>query len=78
MQQSENINLLSGDKMGVATDYRDALPVNFTAIQADLFGTKGYMLQIAGLSLYGNGVGADRGGIWNERHKRHDRVSGEK
>ncbi len=78
MQQSENINLLSGDKMGVATDYRDALPVNSTAIQADLFGTKGYMLQIAGLSLYGNGVGADRGGIWNERHKRHYRVSGEK
>jgi len=78
MQQEGKVSLLSGDKCSIATDYRDALPVNFTAIESDLFGTKGYMLQISGLAEYGLGSGADRGGVWNERHKKHYRVSGDK
>lgn len=79
MQQETPVNLLSGDKKGgLAVDYRDALPINFYAVESDLFGTKGYLLQIAGLSHYGTGFGADRGGVWNERHKKHYRVSGER
>lgn len=79
MQKDALINLLSGKKKGgLSTDYRDALPINFTTVIADMFGAKGYMMQISGLTQYGLGSGADRGGVWNERHKKHYRVSGEK
>ena len=70
------LNLIKGDKMGSETDYRDALPVNMTAVIRDVFGAKGYMIQEAGLTAHGTGAGIDRGGIWNERFQDHYRVSG--
>ena len=70
------LNLIKGDKMGAETDYRDALPVNMTAVIRDVFGAKGYMIQEAGLTAHGTGAGIDRGGIWNERFQDHYRVSG--
>jgi len=69
------ITLIKGDKVGVETDYRDYLPENMLAIERPMFGAKGYMLQSPGLSLLGNGIGIDRGGIWNERFNNHYRVS---
>jgi hypothetical protein len=71
------ITLIKGDKIGVETDYRDALPENMVAISRPMFGAAGYMLQMPGLSLLGNGQGPDRGGIWNERFEDHYRVSGQ-
>ncbi len=70
------ITLIKGDKIGVETDYRDYLPENMTAVAKQTFGAKGYMLQLPGLSLLGEGSGQDRGGIWNERFYDHYRVSG--
>lgn len=70
------INLLKGDKVGSETDYRDALPVNMSGVIKEIFGAQGYMLQQPGLTKYGDGIGIDRGGLWNERHGEHYRVSG--
>ncbi len=69
-------NLIKGDKIGVETDYRDALPVNMSGVMKPLFGVAGYMLQTPGLTKLGNSVGIDRRGLWNERHGEHYRVSG--
>ena len=71
------ITLLKGDSIGVETDYRDSLPVNMSAINREMFGVAGYMLQQPGLTKYGEGIGVDRGGLWNERHNEHYRVSGD-
>ena len=38
------ITLIKGDKVGVETDYRDALPVNMYAVKRDILGAKGYMI----------------------------------
>lgn len=76
MKAKTAINLIKGDKMGVETDYRDALPVNMSVVIRDMFGAKGYMIQEAGLSLHGLMSGIDRGGIWNERFQDQYRVSG--
>lgn len=70
------INLLGGDKMGEETDYRAALPVNMSGINSAVFKARGYLLQQEGLTKYGEGIGVDRGGLWNERHAEHYRVSG--
>jgi len=70
-------NLLKGDRTGIETDYRDSLPVNMSAINRPMFGAAGYMLQTPGLTKYGEGSGIDRGGVWNERHGVHYRVSGQ-
>lgn len=71
------INLLKGDNVGIETDYRDYLPVNMSAIIKPLYGSTGYMLQQPGLTKFGQGSGIDRGGLWNERHAEHYRVSGQ-
>lgn len=70
------INLIKGDRVGVETDYRDALPVNMYAVLRPILGAAGYMSQEPGLSLFATGIGVDRGGIWNERLSKHLRVSG--
>lgn len=70
------INLLKGDTKGAETDYRDAMPINVSAVLKPMFGADGYMLQQQGLTQYAAGVGIDRGGIYNERLSRHFRVSG--
>ena len=70
------INLIKGDSIGDETDYRDSLPVNMTAVDKPIFGSQGYMIQYPGLTKFGDGIGIDRGGIWNERLTRHLRVSG--
>ena len=69
-------NLIKGDKTDSRTDYRDALPVNMTAVARPILGANGYMLSHAGLALHGTGSGIDRGGVWNERQEAHYRVSG--
>lgn len=71
-------NLLKGDKVGIQTDYRDYLPVNMSGILRNHFGVSGYMLQEPGITKYSTGIGIDRGGLWNERHSNHYRVSGNK
>lgn len=72
------LNLIKGDKVGAETDYRDALPVNMYAVERQMFGVKGYMLQMPGLSSYTTAVGKDRGGHWNDQQNKHFRVSGNK
>lgn len=72
------INLIKGDKIGIETDYRDALPVNMYAVKKDILGAKGYMIGYPGLTKLADGYGADRGGTYNERFKNHYRVSGNK
>lgn len=74
----EIISLIKGDKHGVETDYRDSLPVNMSGVLRPMFGAKGYMLQQPGLTEYGQGIGIDRGGLWNERLANHFRISGDK
>lgn len=70
------ITFIKGDKVGSETDYRDYLPTNMTAVLKPLFGADGYMLQQPGLKLFGEGVGVDRGALWNERLINHYRISG--
>jgi len=72
------ITLIKGDKIGIETDYRDALPVNFYAVKRDILGAKGYMIGYPGLTKLADGKGVDRGGTYNERFKAHYRVSGTK
>src|ERR1043165_5878607 len=69
------INLVKGDKVSDQTDYLDVLPENMFAVPKPIMGAAGYMLQNYGLTEYGTGVGPDRGGVWNERHQAHYRVS---
>ncbi len=71
------INLISGDKVGSETDYREAMPVNMSGVPREMFGSAGHMLQQPGLTQYGVGVGIDRGALWNERLGGHFRVSGD-
>ncbi len=73
---SQVITFIKGDKVGLDTDYRDALPVNMYAVAKPMLGAQGYMIQESGLSLHAGGFGPDRGGIWNERFRDHYRVSG--
>jgi len=72
------ITLIKGDKVGIETDYRDALPVNMYAIRRDILGAKGYMIGYPGLTKLADGEGADRGGTYNERFSNQYRVSGKK
>jgi hypothetical protein len=73
-----SITLIKGDKVSANTDYRDALPVNVSAVLRPILGAVGYMLQQPGLTQLGTGRGVDRGGVWNERFNAHYRVSGTK
>lgn len=70
------ITLIKGDKVSSRTDYRDNLPVNMTAVERDILGAKGYMLQYPGLTSFATGIGIDRGGIYNEKFESHYRLSG--
>ena len=70
------LNLIKGDKMGSETDYRDALPVNMTAVLKPMFGASGYMIQEAGLTQFSTTPGITRGGIYNERFGDHYRIQG--
>lgn len=70
------LNLIKGDTVGVETDYRDALPVNMTAVSRPILGAAGYMIQSPGLTQYGSSSGVSRGAIWNERQGRLYRVQG--
>ena len=72
------VPLIKGDKIGVETDYRDALPVNMYTVQRNILGVKGYRLMYPGLSSFATGFGADRAGIYNERFGDQFRVSGDK
>lgn len=64
-----------GTKSDLDSDFRDSLAVNYISVPKP---EHPYMKSAPGLSLFANGVGIDRGGIWNERHKNHYRVSGGK
>ena len=76
--QKMQINLIKGDKVGVETDYRDALPVNMVAINKPMLGANGYMLMFSGLTLHSESQdkASCRGGVWNERFLEHYRVNG--
>tara|TARA_R110000803_G_scaffold210660_1_gene283072 strand:- start:697 stop:2106 length:1410 start_codon:yes stop_codon:yes gene_type:complete len=69
------LQLLKGDKVDSRVDYRDGLPKNVSGVMRPVLGVDGYMLQQPGITLLGNGVGVDRGGIWNERFAAHYRLS---
>lgn len=68
---------MKGDKIGVETDYRDALPVNMYAVKRDILGAPGYMIMYPGLTQIGAGHGIDRGANYNERFTDQYRVSGD-
>ena len=72
------ITLIKGDKIGIETDYRDAIPVNMYAVKREILGAKGYMIGYPGLTKLTDGMGIDRGGNYSERFKNHYRVSGTK
>ena len=72
------ITLIKGDKVGIETDYRDALSVNMYAVKKDILGAKGYMIGYPGLTKLSDGSGIDRGGNYNERFSDQYRVSGNK
>lgn len=72
------LNFIKGDEVSSETDYRDAIPVNMTAVAKELFGANGYMIQQPGLTQHAIVPGVDRGAVWNERQNTHFRVSGTK
>lgn len=72
------VPIMRGDHVSAETDYRDALPVNYTIVAKEILGANGYLLSHPGLSLHSVGEGADRGGYWNERQGRQYRVSGDR
>jgi hypothetical protein len=75
---TEPVTLIKGDKIGIETDYRDALPVNAYAVNRPILGASGYMMLYPGLVSFGTGSGKDRGAIFNDRQNNHFRVSGNK
>jgi hypothetical protein len=72
------VTLIKGDKVDSNTDYRDALPVNMYAVEKNILGASGYMLDYHGLTQVAIGSGIDRGGHYNERFETQFRVSGTK
>lgn len=72
------VPLLKGSKSDALTEWRDSLPVNMVGITTPVLGAKGYMRTAEGLVSFGAGSGVDRGGVWNEKQRRHYRVSGDK
>ncbi len=57
-------------------DYRENLPVNMTAVAAQVEGDTGYLLAHDGLTEFAQTSGVARGGYFNERLNQHFRVSG--
>ncbi len=72
------IALLKGDRVSIKADYRDALPVNMYAVERKMFDAKGYMKCYPGITSFTEGIGVDRGGVFNDRKNQHFRVSGTK
>ena len=70
------VTLLQGDNIDAHVDYRDALPVNMLPVVKQILGAGGYMRTIPGLRIHSEGIGADRGGMYNDRSGTHYRVSG--
>ena len=75
---SLSVTLIKGDSHGSEVDYRDNLPVNMYAVNKEILGAQGYMIEYPGLVSFGTGSGIDRGGLYNERLSTHYRVSGTK
>lgn len=69
--------LLKGDKQ-TNLDYRDLLPVNMMPVVRSVKGDQGYLLTVDGLKKLTGVSGKARGGYYNERFKKHFRVSGDK
>jgi len=67
-----------GDKISAETDYRDQLIVNYTMVERAIKGDQGYILAHPGIEAFGNGVGIDRGAIFNDRITTHLRISGQR
>jgi len=80
-QQTMPITFIKGDEIGAETDYRDALPVNMTAIARQNFGAHGYMLQSPGLTRVTNSTGEVtfpcKGAVWNENFSTQFRAFGD-
>jgi hypothetical protein len=72
------VPIIKGDKIGIETDYRDALNVNVYAVKREIMGAAGYILSYPGLTSFGTGSGIDRGAVYNERFGKQFRVSGQK
>jgi hypothetical protein len=73
------IPIIKGDRVDVDTDYRDALRVNMYAIQRDIYGAKGYIINYPGINEFASSTNVDindRGGVYNDRFGSHFRVSG--
>ena len=67
--------LIKGDKQ-TKLDYRDNLPINFTAVAEPVKGDDGYLLAHDGLTEFAQTNGIARGGYYNERFAQHFRISG--
>tara|TARA_R100000544_G_scaffold36425_1_gene24720 strand:+ start:812 stop:2221 length:1410 start_codon:yes stop_codon:yes gene_type:complete len=70
-----SIPLIKGDRQS-KLDYRDNLPVNMTAVIRSIKGDDGYLLTHDGLTSFAETNGVARGGTYNERFRKHFRVSG--
>jgi hypothetical protein len=70
--------LIKGSQVDSNAEWRDFLPVNMTAFVQQIGTNQGYIRTMDGLTLFSNGFGPDRGGIWSERLRRHLRVNGER
>lgn len=57
------ISLLSGIYTNKAADYRQSYPVNYYPVVLGTGVSKGYLRQSPGISMFGNGVGVERGSI---------------
>jgi len=69
------LSLIRGDKHD-KLDYRDNIPVNMTAIEREVEGSKGYLLSHDGLVDFAETGGKARGGTYNARFNTQYRVSG--
>ena len=71
-----NLPMIRGDRKD-NLDYRDNLPVNFTAVVRNVRGDAGYLLTHDGLTQFADTNGKARAGAFNERFNKHYRVSGD-
>ena len=69
--------LLKGDNQ-INLDYQDLLPVNMMPVVRNVKGDQGYLLTVDGLRELTKTNGKARGGYYNEKFKKHFRVSGDK
>lgn len=70
--------LVKGTRASSSAEWRDSLPVNMVGFFQSIGDWTGYLRTADGLKQYATGVGADRGGIWSDRFKKHYRLSGDK